>query len=116
MTRSRIHEMTAEGSVLDACLDYLRFRNIYAWRNNTGALRSSTGRLIRFGHPGSPDILGYLPGGRMLCVECKAGRGRLSELQRNFLGNAAAAGCLVVVAYSVDDLAEALGQAEEMAR
>ena len=70
--------MTPESHVLTGCLKYLETRGIYHWRNSTGAVRIAPGRFMRFGKVGSSDILGILPGGRLLCVECKAPDWRLS--------------------------------------
>ena len=71
---------TRERDVLSACLALLRLRRIFAWRQNSGAMRKPAGksgsreRFIRFaGAAGVADIIGILPGGRFLAVECKAG-------------------------------------------
>lgn len=71
--------MTPEGAVVRSCLDYLAVRGIMAWRNNSGAThterKDGSRGFVRFGRVGSADILGVLPGGRFLAVECKAPRG-----------------------------------------
>lgn len=93
-----------ESEVLRACLDYLRARGILAWRNNTGAMSATykgKTRFIRFSEPGIADILGVLPGGRLLAVECKRPGGKLSELQAAFLARVRDAGGLAVC---VDDV------------
>lgn len=95
-----------ESAVLKGCLEYLRLRGIYCWRNNTGAVKNGN-RFIRFGFPGSSDILGILPDGRFLAVECKRGKGGVvSELQKEFLHNIEENGGVAVVATSVEILAE----------
>jgi hypothetical protein len=103
---------TPESFVLTACLDYLRAHRVFAWRNNTGALRAQTpegrGRFVRFGLLGSSDILGVLPGGRMLAVECKSSVGRCSESQNLFLASIHEAGGVAIVARSMEELAVAL--------
>lgn len=104
--------MTPETLVLQTCLNLLHTRGIFAWRNNTGAMavrnRGARDRFVRFGHTGSGDILGVLPGGRFLSVECKAGRGIPTKAQKEFAGKINAAGGLAVVVYSAQDLAHAL--------
>jgi hypothetical protein len=50
-----------------------------------GAVRIRPSKFMSFGLKGSADILGLLPGGRFLAVECKAEHGRLSPEQRQFL-------------------------------
>jgi hypothetical protein len=96
-----------EAEVLRQCLRLLELRGIPHWRNNTGGVRRGK-RYVAFGTPGAPDVMGILAGGRLLCLECKGTTGRLSAAQKAWLKRAEAAGALVVVARSVEDLAEAL--------
>ena len=35
---------------------------VLAWRNQSGALRNARGQLVRFGAPGSPDIVVIVSG------------------------------------------------------
>lgn len=94
------------------CLDYLKLRGVYAWRANTTGVWDETKKCFRTFHGlrGVADILGCLrPNGRLLAVECKAGKGRLSREQEAFLAGVQAAGGLAVVARSLADLEEALG-------
>lgn len=70
---------------MNQCLRFLQLHNIFCWRNNTGATKIGS-RFIRFGYAGSSDILGILPNGKFLAVECKREKGgRLSEKQKIFL-------------------------------
>ena len=93
-----------ENAVLSQCLSYLQIRGIFAWRNNTGALKIGK-RFIRFGKPGSSDILGILPNGQFLAVECKREKGGiLSDIQVEFLNRIKANGGIAVVVHSVDEL------------
>jgi hypothetical protein len=74
-----------ESAVLEACLKYLARADIIAWRNSTGTACYGSGarnRWVRYGLPGSGDILGVLPGGRFLSVEAKSEAGRLSPEQK----------------------------------
>lgn len=68
--------MTREGAVVKACLTVLEASGIPAFRNNTGAamLPGKGGKLrpVFFGSRGWPDIVGVLPSGKFLGVECKA--------------------------------------------
>ena len=97
-----------ETAIVKACLQLLHVRGVAAWRNNSGALPVGK-RFVRFGTPGSSDILGLLaPSGRLLAVECKTATGRLSEAQRTFLGIVTAAGGLALVVRDVAQLDEAL--------
>ena len=104
--------MTPEGRVLNGCLRYLQAKGIYHWRNNTGAVQVRPGQFMRFGKIGSSDILGILPGGRLLCVECKApDGGRLSPEQKQFMADVNALGCFAVVVRGWKELDEALRKA-----
>lgn len=102
---------TPEGFVLSACLEFLAVRGVFAWRNNSGATKTEGGRFVRFGLRGSSDILGILPGGRFLAVECKAPKGRTTPDQEAFLTDIRRRGGVAMVARSVDDLAAGLKEA-----
>ena len=93
-----------ENVVLSQCLDYLQIRGIMAWRNNTGALKVGR-RFVRFGFPGSSDILGILPNGQFLAVECKREKGgKLSDKQVEFLSRIKENGGVAVCVNSVNEL------------
>lgn len=88
---------------------------VTVWRNNTGALRDERGRLVRYGLcQGSADLIGFrrvvitseMVGQRLaqfVAIEVKAGGGRLSPEQSNFLAVVAQAGGVAGVARSVDE-------------
>lgn len=105
---------TPEGAVVRACLDYLAIKRIVAWRSNTTGIYDEKRKSYRnnAGRNGVSDIIGCLPGGRLLAVECKAGRGKLSADQIEFQRDILEAGGLHVVAYKVEDLIEALEAGE----
>lgn len=109
MPKPRRKGPTPEGQVLRACLDYLELRGIEHHRNNTGAVRVDQ-RFIRFGEVGSADIIGCLPGGRYLAVECKAKgkRSNATEAQRAYAARVNAAGGLAIVVDDVGQLVEAI--------
>jgi hypothetical protein len=100
--------LTPEGRVKAACLRYLEKRGIKAWNNPSGAVRIVPDRWLHFGKKGSADILGILPGGRFLAVECKAPDGRLSPEQREFLADIKALGGLAVMVRGWKELDQAL--------
>jgi hypothetical protein len=100
--------MTPEGRVKAACLRYLEKRGIKAWNNPSGAVRIAPDRWLHFGKKGSADILGILPGGRFLAVECKAPDGRLSLEQREFLTDIKALGGMAVMVRGWKELDQAL--------
>jgi hypothetical protein len=90
---------------------YLKLRHIYCWSNPSGAVRIRPGKFMSFGLKGSSDILGILPGGRFLAVECKAEDGRLSPEQREFLETVKQQGGMAIVARSCRDVETALTEA-----
>ena len=97
-----------ESAVLSGCLRYLKAMGIYHWRNNVGAVRLGPGRFTHFGKKGSSDILGVLPGGRFLAVECKAPGGRLSPEQKQFIAGVRELGALALTVRGWRELDEAL--------
>ena len=77
------------------------------WRNNSGALVDQRGQLVRYGQPGSADVLGVAsPSGRLIAIEVKAARGKLSERQQAWGAMIQRHGGVYIIARSVE---EALG-------
>lgn len=76
----------------------------FFWPNATGVGRSMDGRrVIRYGFPGSPDIIGILrPNGRFAGIECKVKRDRQRDDQRKFERYSTANGALYILAHSKD--------------
>lgn len=72
------------------------------WRNNTGALKDQTGRLIKFGCPGSPDLIGILRPGKFLGVEVKD-KSRQSDQQKNFQSMVELMGGIYLLVHSVEE-------------
>jgi hypothetical protein len=99
---------TPEGLVKSAILDYRRVRGFFAWNNPTGAAEVRPGQWVHFGKVGSADILGCLPGGRFLAIECKAEKGRPSGAQREFLNEIERLGGLAIIARSFQEVDLAL--------
>ncbi|MCL2293794.1 MAG: VRR-NUC domain-containing protein [Spirochaetes bacterium] len=97
-----------EKTVVKECLEYLRLMGIYAWRNNTGAVKIDGNRFLNFGLPGSSDITGILKGGIFIAVECKSDKGKLSEQQKIFMAKIKEQGGLAVLAHSFKDVEKAL--------
>lgn len=103
---------TTETKLVKAALEFLKLRNIPAWRNNTGAMAiqtQGTKRFVRYGHVGSADILGCMPpAGRLLAIECKSAKGKQTAAQEDFEDAITAAGGLYILARTLDDIAESL--------
>ncbi|MDD5303084.1 MAG: VRR-NUC domain-containing protein [Elusimicrobia bacterium] len=98
---------TPEGAVLSAILEYLEIRHVFAWRNNTGAVKVEARpgqRFIRFGKRGSSDILGVLDDGRALAIEVKGPKGKATFEQLDFLAEIAKRGGVAFIARSIEDV------------
>ncbi len=112
----------AESLVLSRCLTLLANWRVFGWRNNTGSYKAE-GRFIRYGHPGSSDILAVLDdrfrdpitgrnlAGVMLCVECKRKGGKQSSDQRLFEQCVTKRGAIYLLVFSEDELAKWLARA-----
>ncbi|SEP83694.1 VRR-NUC domain-containing protein [Treponema bryantii] len=97
-----------ENGVLKDCLEYLRLQGFFVWRNNVGCAKLGN-RFIRFGLKGSSDILGILPNGQFLAVECKREKGgKLSEEQKEFLDKINKNNGFAICVNSVYDLEQKL--------
>lgn len=94
-----------ESAALKEVLMTLRSHSMVAWceRMNSGAAMIG-GRYVRFGFTGCPDVLGQLKDGRLLGVECKAAKGRLSGEQDVFLERVRSHGGVAFVARDCRDV------------
>jgi len=102
-----------ESVLVSACLQYLRVKGVFAWRNNTGAAQVGR-RYIRFGSPGSPDIIGVLPGtGRLLGVECKRPGSYARKNQQEFMRRINESGGVAGVVRDLDELEKLTGRGKE---
>jgi hypothetical protein len=98
-----------EGDIQTAILNYLVGElGIYAWRNNnTGVFDPKSGQFRALGAyaiKGVADILGVLPDGKLLAIEVKTAKGRVSKHQKAFISRVNKSGGLAFVARSVDEV------------
>jgi hypothetical protein len=100
-----------EQGVLNAVMKTLRYHPKVVWfaRINSGAYKTPDGRFVRFGFPGCPDLLGQLTDGRILMIECKAEKGRLTDEQEFMLAKCRANHGVAGVARSIEDALSILG-------
>ena len=85
------------------------------WRNNTGAYKDESGRLVRYGLcTGSSDLIGFTPVkvtpemvGHTIpvftAIEVKHGRGKPTPEQLNFVSHVTKHGGYAGIAYSIED-------------
>lgn len=105
-----------EADVLKTVLRALELHPAVAkvWRMNTGAgkfLRSSgASQFMRFGFKGSPDIYGYMKGGRAIYCEVKRPSGVVSPEQAAFIQQAQEAGCVAFIARGAECVALAMNK------
>ena len=98
-----------EADVMAQCMMWLRCKKIPAWRINTMGVWDRVKQAYRKAPcRGISDIIGVLPDGKILCIECKSSRGKLSAQQIDFLNSVAKNKGLAMVVYSVSDLQQIL--------
>jgi hypothetical protein len=129
--KSRLRGSTArrkpvqkEREIQRQILDFLgTVPGVVAWKTGGGMFRLSykgKERMVRIGKVGVSDIVGWASWdkgrgsdgiARFLAIEVKARGGRLTPEQDAFLASVHRAGGIAVLAYSVADVASALGLA-----
>lgn len=100
-----------ESDIQSLILIYITsLKGSYFWRQNTGVFEDSDGiRRIRTCPAGTPDIIGTL-NGRFIGIETKRRiRGKVSKDQKKTQANIERGGGLYIVARSVEDVRQALG-------
>jgi hypothetical protein len=100
-----------EAAALCEVLKALKAHPAVVWceRMNSGAAKVGK-RFIRFGFTGCPDVLGQLRDGRLLGVEVKAAKGRVSAEQAFMLERINGAGGVAFVARDCRDVIRELNR------
>ena len=96
-----------ERDIQKACLQWLALAKVFAWRNNSAAMVIGEGpsrRFLRAGIVGGSDVLGILPGGKLMALEIKRPGGKTTEAQEAFLQRVRDAGGVALVITSVEEL------------
>jgi hypothetical protein len=95
-----------ESHIQHSILDYLLYRRIFHYRNNTSGIPiGQTGKFRPSRSRGSADIIGCLkPSGRMFAIEVKQPGKKATPEQQAFLDSINASGGLAFVACSIEDL------------
>ena len=101
-----------EQDLVNLCLQWLRLNRCMVWRQNQGGMTISgpgKSRFMRFCHQdGISDIVGLLPTGRFLAVECKQPGKKPTDHQAEFLREVNATGGLAVCVTNLRELATQL--------
>jgi hypothetical protein len=93
-----------EKEIQKAILDYLKFRGLFAWRNNTGGFIDKRDHYYTFGKKGSGDILGLTKDGRFFSIEVKVPGKNPTPEQTEFINNVIVNNGIAFVARSIDDV------------
>jgi hypothetical protein len=112
--RGAIVKLT-ETAIVRACLDWLAYKGIVAWRANSGAVKASyngKSRFVRFNSmKGMSDICAILPDGTFAAIEVKKPGGKPTAEQEEFLHKVRRTGGVGIVVHSVDELEDSLSDA-----
>ena len=103
--------LVREQDIVRACLAVLRLRGVFAYRQNQGAFhpQGKNQRFVRFTSiNGISDIIGVMPNGRFIAVECKRSGNVPTADQQTFLDAVNRRGGLGIVITDAADLAEIL--------
>lgn len=73
------------------------------WRQNAGKVQTVDGYWVELGQDGIAGIVGFLPGGQIVFIECKRKTGKQRKTQEGFERAVSAAGAIYVVARSSED-------------
>lgn len=78
--------MTTESNIQKQIMLAISEAGGRVWRNNVGVLKDKRGIPIRFGLcPGSSDLIGVCPDGKMLAIEVKKPGQKPREDQQKFI-------------------------------
>lgn len=92
-----------ENKLINCCLEYLKIKRIFHYRQNTGAFVREPNQFYRFGTKGAPDIIAVI-NGKYVGIECKVSGNKQSDNQIEFEKNLKQAGGLYWLIYSLEDL------------
>ena len=103
--------MKSEGNIQNAIMVALSEAGCLIFRNNVGAWKDPSGRLIRYGvgGKGGSDLLGVASDGAFLAVECKTATRRVRPEQTAFIDAVRKRGGRAGIARSVEDALKIAG-------
>ena len=108
-----MNQNPTETQVLKTILEWLAYKKILCWRNQSGMLIVGDKKkyAVKMGAKGTSDIVGCLPpDGRMLCIEIKRDKkSKVSPEQKVFIDKINSLGGLAFVATSVEEVERELG-------
>ena len=99
---------TPESVILKSCLARLEAMGAFVWRQNQGAMTGEhKGKrwFMRFASAdGISDIIGVLPTGQMVAVECKRPGGKATDKQMRFLERVSDCGGCAILTDDPDEM------------
>jgi VRR-NUC domain-containing protein len=106
-------KLLPEKIIENQILSFLRSKRIYCWKQpNGGFFDTRIGKFRKqqspFAIQGVADILGLLPNGRFLAIECKSEKGKVSPHQELFISQINANGGCAFVAHSLEEAKKGL--------
>lgn len=111
-------EVTPEKRIEMLLCSWLRAHGFVFWKTDRQGTYDPVRKTFRancnpYKIRGVSDILGVLRGGRILAIEVKAEKGRVSPEQKRFIDMINAAGGKAFVARSIEDLEKNLNPSQE---
>lgn len=102
-----------ETDLMHLIMDAVSKRGCLVFRSNVGKVRTADGRWFDTGLPkGFSDLFGFLPrSGRIFFIECKVKPNKPTPEQVNFIHVVQNLGAIALVAYSVEEVEQALDNA-----
>jgi len=104
----KTHIKRSENAVTNEILEWLAWKGIYAWKNkNIPTYDPKTKNFRRLGKyevRGVSDIIGIMKNGKILCIECKTGYNKASDVQKEFIKNINDSNGVAFVAYGIEDV------------
>jgi len=104
----------SEKELQDAAIKILKhYPQLVFWPNPSGRAKRC-GQWLKYGEPGSPDIIGIMPDGKFVGLEFKTKTGTFRPDQVRFRGKCEDRHALYFVVRDLDDLKPLLTMLEEM--
>lgn len=99
-----------EKDIQEGIIQYLRLMKYVVFKHHSTGFTVRNGKTapFRYGDKGVADIIGCAPNGRFIAVEVKRPGGVISDDQQVFLDGISKNGGVALVAFSLDDVVQAL--------
>jgi hypothetical protein len=103
----------SEQDLQNACIEFLRRRQFWVRRENSGMIRTESGSMVKIGEAGIPDLLAIRPAtlDRPIAVywfEIKKPGNKSTPIQKAKQDELRSLGCQVFEIHSLEELAQAV--------